>query len=42
MSPRQEDGIMMRFLRLKVNIVITSHTKRYPALETGECVRYTL
>ncbi len=43
MSPRQDkDGIMMRFLRIKVNIVITSHTNRYPALVTGECGRYTL
>ncbi|MDC6269908.1 MULTISPECIES: hypothetical protein [Lysinibacillus] len=43
MSPRQDkDGIMMRFLRLKVNIVITSHTNRYPALVTGDCVGYTL
>jgi len=43
MSPRQdEDGIMMHFLQNKVNIVITSHTNRYPALVTGDCVGYTL
>ncbi len=42
MSPRQDkDGIMMRFLQNKVNIIITSHTNCYPALETGECIRYT-
>ncbi len=42
MSPRQDkDGIMMRFLQNEVYIVITSHTNYCPALETGDCVRYT-
>ncbi len=37
MSPRQDkDGIMMHFLQNKVNIVVTSYTNYYPALETGD------
>ncbi len=37
MSPRQDkDGIIMHFLQNKVNIVITSYTNCYPALETGD------
>lgn len=36
MSPRRDkDGIMMRFLQNKVNIVIT-YTNCYLALETGD------
>lgn len=43
MSPRQDkDGIVMCFLQNEVNIVITNDSNCYPALVTGECVRYPL